>query len=225
MNLKILNIRYAIAVMFLIVAAQSGFCFYNPTKGTWVNRDPLNERGGLNLYGFVANNSVNQADPLGLCNIKIRCGPYKLRGVTLGWHCGVVAPGGVEFGIGGAGQSGGLVGTPAIPPVYPDPTKPYPSPGQRAPDQVDYAVSCKCKSCDEVQKAIQNYHDTVTPPHYNALGPNSDTYAHRMLEATGCKVDPISQPPTIGNPSLGIPSYKNLPTTTPPGTVGWNYGF
>ncbi|MGC2579249.1 MAG: RHS repeat-associated core domain-containing protein, partial [Terrimicrobiaceae bacterium] len=32
----------------------------------WLNRDPIEENGGVNLYGYVANNPVNGVDPLGL---------------------------------------------------------------------------------------------------------------------------------------------------------------
>ena len=34
--------------------------------GRWPSRDPIGEIGGLNLYGFVGNDGVNQVDPLGL---------------------------------------------------------------------------------------------------------------------------------------------------------------
>lgn len=33
--------------------------------GRWINRDPLGEDGGLNLYGFVLNDGVNSIDSLG----------------------------------------------------------------------------------------------------------------------------------------------------------------
>jgi RHS repeat-associated protein len=42
------------------------FRFYDPGLQKWVNQDPLRERGGLNLYGFVANDPVNFVDPYGL---------------------------------------------------------------------------------------------------------------------------------------------------------------
>jgi RHS repeat-associated protein len=43
-----------------------GYRFYNPATGRWLNRDPLGEHGGLNLYGFVNNNPNSYLDPLGL---------------------------------------------------------------------------------------------------------------------------------------------------------------
>ncbi|MDO4410593.1 MAG: RHS repeat-associated core domain-containing protein, partial [Akkermansia sp.] len=38
---------------------------YNPTDGRWINRDPIAEQGGWNLYGFVGNKSYEN-DELGL---------------------------------------------------------------------------------------------------------------------------------------------------------------
>jgi len=39
-----------------------GYRFYDPESQRWLNRDPIEERGGINLYGFVANNPVNWID-------------------------------------------------------------------------------------------------------------------------------------------------------------------
>lgn len=42
-----------------------GYRFYNPAIERWMNRDPLGEEGGVNLYAFVQNNPVNWVDPNG----------------------------------------------------------------------------------------------------------------------------------------------------------------
>ena len=38
---------------------------YDPVTGRWLNRDPIEEEGGANLYGFVENNSINDVDVFG----------------------------------------------------------------------------------------------------------------------------------------------------------------
>ena len=43
-----------------------GFRYYQPTTGRWLNRDPLEEQGSVNLYAFVDNSPLNFIDPLGL---------------------------------------------------------------------------------------------------------------------------------------------------------------
>jgi RHS repeat-associated protein len=42
------------------------FRAYNADSGRWLNRDPLGEAGGMNLYGYVGNNPIRHFDPLGL---------------------------------------------------------------------------------------------------------------------------------------------------------------
>ncbi len=37
-----------------------------PEMGRWLNRDPIGEEGGLNLYVYVSNNGINYFDYLGL---------------------------------------------------------------------------------------------------------------------------------------------------------------
>lgn len=43
-----------------------GYRFYSPELHRWVNRDPIEEEGGFNLYAFCGNDGVNAIDPRGL---------------------------------------------------------------------------------------------------------------------------------------------------------------
>ncbi|MDF3128924.1 RHS repeat-associated core domain-containing protein [Kiritimatiellaeota bacterium B1221] len=42
-----------------------GFRYYDPETGRWPNRDPIEESGGYNLYGFVGNDAITRIDYLG----------------------------------------------------------------------------------------------------------------------------------------------------------------
>jgi RHS repeat-associated protein len=53
-----------------------GYRYYDPKTGRWPSRDPIEEEGGINLYGFVGNDGVNKLDILGLTNDLDR-GPCK----------------------------------------------------------------------------------------------------------------------------------------------------
>jgi len=50
-----------------------GYRFYDPNLQRWINRDPINESGGLNLYGFVHNQPVECYDGSGLSADSERC--------------------------------------------------------------------------------------------------------------------------------------------------------
>jgi RHS repeat-associated protein len=39
-----------------------GYRYYKPGTGTWPNRDPFEEQGGLNLHTFVGNDGINKVD-------------------------------------------------------------------------------------------------------------------------------------------------------------------
>jgi RHS repeat-associated protein len=43
-----------------------GYRWYDPVTGRWPSRDPIEESGGVNLYGFVGNDGVGHFDLLGL---------------------------------------------------------------------------------------------------------------------------------------------------------------
>ena len=48
--------------------AYYGYRYYDPKTGRWPSRDPIEEEGGVNMYGFVGNDGVNELDILGLCD-------------------------------------------------------------------------------------------------------------------------------------------------------------
>jgi len=43
-----------------------GYRYYDPITGRWLSRDPIGEKGGVNLHGYCANNSIDLFDILGL---------------------------------------------------------------------------------------------------------------------------------------------------------------
>jgi len=79
-----------------------GYRFYNAGLGRWINRDPLEEDGGINLYAYVEGNPVNTVDPDGLQPAVVAppVAPVPVAPVPV-----APAPGG---GIGGA--IGGIIG-------------------------------------------------------------------------------------------------------------------
>ena len=40
--------------------------FYEPNLQRWINRDPIEEEGDLNLYTLVGSDPINRVDPVGL---------------------------------------------------------------------------------------------------------------------------------------------------------------
>jgi RHS repeat-associated protein len=69
--------------------------FYDSNLERWSNRDPLGERGSLNLFGFVDNDPIDRNDPLGLTTVvsstpfpgqsPCQNGPYTLT-INDGFH-------------------------------------------------------------------------------------------------------------------------------------------
>ena len=49
-----------------LALAYYNYRFYNPKDGRWINRDPIAEQGGWNLYAFVRNNAIDKRDRNGL---------------------------------------------------------------------------------------------------------------------------------------------------------------
>ncbi len=53
-----------------MVKNNYGYRYYSTSLGRWVNRDPIEEKGGKNLYEFTNNDPVNLWDYLGLITAK-----------------------------------------------------------------------------------------------------------------------------------------------------------
>jgi RHS repeat-associated protein len=62
-----------------------GYRYYNPSTGKWPSRDPVGERGGMNLYAFLDNNPVCRVDKMGLLWNWICCKDNcpKLNGIEI----------------------------------------------------------------------------------------------------------------------------------------------
>ncbi|NLX06393.1 MAG: RHS repeat-associated core domain-containing protein [Phycisphaerae bacterium] len=57
--------------------AYFGYRYYNSGMGRWINRDPIEEEGGINIYCFVANSPPNLCDPDG------RVAPLVILGIKV----------------------------------------------------------------------------------------------------------------------------------------------
>jgi len=62
-----------------------GFRYYMPEIGKWASRDPIEERGGVNLYGFVGNGPIDWVDVLGLSPTFPDCCKKEAVAMLLAW--------------------------------------------------------------------------------------------------------------------------------------------
>jgi pyrrolidone-carboxylate peptidase len=56
------NNNLLLAFVFSLILSPFARAYYNPIQGRWCSRDPIAERGGVNLYGFVANAPTGAVD-------------------------------------------------------------------------------------------------------------------------------------------------------------------
>jgi hypothetical protein len=55
------------ASLIALLLPRSGQCFYNSAEGRWLSRDPIAERGGINLYELSRNDPISNVDKNGTC--------------------------------------------------------------------------------------------------------------------------------------------------------------
>lgn len=60
--------KILVAVLLAGILSSNAFAYYQAEQGRWLNRDPIGEKGGINRYAQVLNNTINSFDPLGLDN-------------------------------------------------------------------------------------------------------------------------------------------------------------
>jgi RHS repeat-associated protein len=82
--------------------AYSGSRSYDPTTGRWPSRDPIGERGGVNLYGFVGNDGVSRWDYLGQLPLG-----YLRKGQTIHTSCAEIKVKDYDAGEGVIAINGG----------------------------------------------------------------------------------------------------------------------
>ncbi|MFA6962962.1 MAG: RHS repeat-associated core domain-containing protein [Opitutaceae bacterium] len=65
-----------------------GMRYYDARNGRFINRDPIEERGGLNLYGFCGNDGVSRYDLLGMKGFfsKLWGSPFNPLNFKKRWH-------------------------------------------------------------------------------------------------------------------------------------------
>jgi hypothetical protein len=62
----LIQLSRCMPLLVLFACTSDLSAFYNPQLQRWINRDPIGENGGANLYAFVANRPILSVDFEGL---------------------------------------------------------------------------------------------------------------------------------------------------------------
>lgn len=79
---------------------------YSASLSRWMNRDPIAERGGINLFKYVNNSPTNFSDPSGLSGVGAAAGAFIETSTEAGAEVGAIA--GSSFGPEGTLTGAGI---------------------------------------------------------------------------------------------------------------------
>jgi len=65
MKTEISNFKTLVTLAAALMTTHAGSAFYDANLGRWINRDPIGEATGPNLYAFVHSDPINFFDPDG----------------------------------------------------------------------------------------------------------------------------------------------------------------
>lgn len=154
---------------------------YTAELAQWLNRDPIREKGGINLFNYCNANPINLVDRTGSKGEPPKTGAYVCdRSADPFGHTSLCVDGNC-FGFGPDGVIGGIEAILQIP--YPGVVGPDPRSGYRG--KCDYVGNSDCfKHC---LKTLVNQ-DTVSPPRYQVFGFNCKHWVGNIVAAcqTAC---------------------------------------
>lgn len=104
--MKTRTVALALAVLELALCWPAS-AYYNPRTGRWMSRDPIGEKGGRNLYGFVGNSPLSKVDPFGLA--EQITGDVKASWYELDWWVGNALLGALEAIVVPPGPQGNMI--------------------------------------------------------------------------------------------------------------------
>ena len=178
---------------------------YDAKHGVWLSEDPIQEEGGINLYGYVGNSPLMKFDPLGLLDLNLFGPNDPIKASAQG-----VPTVAAESRLAGHGCKDGAIKSTANPNNY-DPAKDIYTPEElgamiKALPQTQEGKPCKLMMCeldqnpDYVQKVANSAGVPVSCAKGKVMWPViKANWAQKLL----------GKPERYGDPSLIDP--KNLP--------------
>jgi uncharacterized protein RhaS with RHS repeats len=181
------NFALALGAITFIATAEHASAFYDPSLGRWINRDPIGEAGGLNLYTFVQNRPVNAVDRNGL-DIWIIIYP------DFPYHHGVIG----DDGRGGYWYTD-FGPTPGSWAIYDDGYYGYTPTWSFPPDALPdgLKVGCHIRTTPDVDQKLKDkarLDAQQTPPKYFCLGYNCWSYSNEFEAMANQLMNPLFPP-------------------------------